>query len=150
MWRGCDAAAGGEDGEGGDDALAAAAAADGFVQASARYVFSHARAACVWRDGSLQARPAHAYAHAHAHAHAYAHAHAHVHAHAQHAHAHEYSRSCERVLTLCVWVGVSASRPPPIRPPTLQAELEQHELVIVADTTPIARPMLQHGWPGQG
>ena len=50
---------------------------------------------------------------------------------------------------LCVG-GVSASRSPPIRPPTLQAELEQHELVIVADTTPIARPMLQHGWPGQG
>jgi len=57
MWRGCDAATGGE---GGDDAVATAAA-DGFVQASARYVFSHARAACVWRDGSLQASPAQAH-----------------------------------------------------------------------------------------
>ena len=66
MWRGCDAAAGGE---GDDDDVAAAVAADGFVQASARYVFSHARAACVWRDGSLQASPAHAHAHAHAYSH---------------------------------------------------------------------------------
>ena len=64
MWRGCDAAAGGE---GDDDAVAAAAAADGFVQASARYVFSHARAACVWRDGSLQASPAHVYAYTYSH-----------------------------------------------------------------------------------
>ena len=41
------------------------------------------------------------------------------------------------------------SRPthPPIH---LQAALEQYDLVIVADTTPIARPLLQHGWPGAG
>ena len=31
---------------------------------------------------------------------------------------------------------------------SLQAYLERFQLVVVADTTAIARPMLQHGWPG--
>ena len=31
----------------------------------------------------------------------------------------------------------------------LEASLETFDLVIVADTAALARPMLEHGWPGK-